>query len=154
MEGGLALGYVLEGELERLRIPPPGPGGLGHELWRHTCFEAFVARDGVAGYVEVNLSPSGEWTAFAFRSYRERESRDPLRPAPRLTVRRTARCLEVEATIALADAGGPLCVALTAVVESASGALTYWSLYHPPGPPDFHHADAFALRVDAARMRR
>ena len=39
------------------------------ELWRTTCFEAFVRTDG--GYVEYNLSPSGAWAAYRFDGYRE-----------------------------------------------------------------------------------
>jgi hypothetical protein len=42
-------------------------------------------------------------------------------------------------------------IGLTAVVEDASGALSYWSLRHPAGRPDFHHADAFALRLEPPR---
>jgi hypothetical protein len=41
----------------------------------------------------------------------------------------------------------PWRLALTAVIEHATGALSYWSLHHPPGPPDFHHPDGFALKI-------
>ena len=37
--------------------------------------------------------------------------------------------------------------ARAAVVEEADGRLSYWALRHPPGRPDLHHADAFALRL-------
>ena len=38
-------------------------------------------------------------------------------------------------------------VALTAVVETADGEVSYWSLAHPAGKPDFHHADCFCLEI-------
>ena len=33
---------------------------------------------------------------------------------------------------------------LSAVIEDTSGRKSYWALAHPPGKPDFHHADCFA----------
>jgi hypothetical protein len=33
------------------------------------------------------------------------------------------------------------------VIEAADGSLSYWALRHPPGKPDFHHRDAFALEL-------
>jgi hypothetical protein len=35
----------------------------------------------------------------------------------------------------------------TAVIEDRDGRLSYWALRHPPGKPDFHHADSFALKL-------
>jgi len=37
--------------------------------------------------------------------------------------------------------------ALSAVIEDDDGAFSYWALRHPPGKPDFHHPDAFALML-------
>ena len=36
---------------------------------------------------------------------------------------------------------------LAAVIEETNGRRSYWALAHPPGKPDFHHADGFALEV-------
>jgi hypothetical protein len=33
---------------------------------------------------------------------------------------------------------------LSALIEETSGRKSYWALAHPPGKPDFHHADCFA----------
>jgi hypothetical protein len=33
------------------------------------------------------------------------------------------------------------------VVEDYRGRLTYWALEHPPGKPDFHHPDSFAIEL-------
>ena len=40
-------------------------------------------------------------------------------------------------------------IALSAVIEETDGTKSYWALRHPPGPPDFHHPDCFALRIPA-----
>ena len=66
---GLALAYVLEGDLDAIRIPAPATPVVVHGLWEHTCFEAFVAADGAAAYHEMNLAPSGAWAAFAFLGF-------------------------------------------------------------------------------------
>lgn len=71
-------------------------------------------------------------------------------------MRSTAEKLELEALISLGPlppgcAHAGLSLALAAVVEDEDGALSYWALRHPPGKPDFHHPDAFALQLDEIR---
>ncbi len=150
--GGIALAFSLEGDVQRVRLPAPRTARRVDGLWRHTCAEAFVmAGDGPA-YREFNFAPSGEWAAYAFRAYREPEPVDvPLEP--RIVVRKTGDRLELDASIA-ADAlpstrvGTPLRLGLSVVVEDTDGSLSYWALRHPPGSPDFHRAEAFALSFD------
>ena len=38
-------------------------------------------------------------------------------------------------------------LAVSAVMQSEQGVISYWALAHPPGKPDFHHRDGFALRL-------
>jgi hypothetical protein len=45
------------------------------------------------------------------------------------------------------EPGVRLKLALCAVIEEESGMLSYWALNHPPGKPDFHHPDSFALEI-------
>src|SRR5690349_6874783 len=63
----LELGFHLDGDIARICLAPHGPT----ELWRHTCFEVFVAIDGQASYHEFNFAPSHEWQIYAFRAYRD-----------------------------------------------------------------------------------
>ena len=154
--GTLVVTYILEGDLDRLRIPAPRPPRVADELWRHTCCEIFIARKGVAGYHEFNLAPSGEWAAYAFERYRERaahHNEDAGRVDPQIAVRRTANRLELDALIPLdrlspLHVSNALSIALSVVVEDQHGLLSYWALRHPPGKPDFHHAEAFALELE------
>lgn len=137
--GRLRFRYVIEGELEALRLPPPGL----RPLWRHTCCEAFVGRPGKPAYHEFNFSPSGDWAAYAFTDYRQG---GPIEAGdPGIAIRSSPRVLELKAS---AEAGpGPLRLALSVVVEARDGALSYWALRHAPGKPDFHHRDGFALEL-------
>ena len=49
----LWLRFVVQGDVDRIAWPAPATPGRADELWRRTCFEAFVATE--AGYVEYNL---------------------------------------------------------------------------------------------------
>ena len=42
----LQMTFRLDGDIPRIRIPPPGVPRIGTELWRHTCFEALIAVEG------------------------------------------------------------------------------------------------------------
>ena len=151
-DGALALAYTLDGDSTRLQIPPPRPRRRADRLWQHTCFEAFIAVKGNSEYYEFNFAPSGEWAAYAFRRYRDGAPLVDEELAPRISVRNAENGLELDAIIrsdrlpALQPAA-PLRLALAAVIEEDGGMLSYWALTHPPGTPDFHHPDAFALEI-------
>jgi hypothetical protein len=158
--GGLLVSYVLEGDLERLRVPARQTPRFTDDLWRHTCFEMFIARKGEPQYHELNFSPSGEWAAYAFARYRERV---PLAAGvelatidPRVSMCRSAGKLELVAIVRL-DRLSPryvdakLVLGLSAVVETYDGPPSYWALKHPLDKPDFHHPDAFVLELDEIR---
>ena len=154
--GTLALTFALAGELERVRVPPPRAPRSAERLWQHTCCEIFIARAGAQAYHEFNLAPSGEWAAYAFRSYRAGELLADPALDPRIAVRGAAGRLELDALIRLNrlsphHSGAALSIGLAAVVEDGTGALGYWALRHAPGKPDFHHPDAFALTLDEVR---
>ena len=150
----LGLTYALEGDLAAVRIPAPLAPSIVHGLWEHTCFEVFVAADGRPGYHEMNFAPSGAWAAFAFRDYRDGEPLNDTGLAPHIAVRREGgHRLLLDARVPLvklapAYAAARLRLALTAVVEDARGGRSYWALRHPPGAPDFHHRDGFALVLE------
>ena len=66
----LWLRFVAEGDPDRIVWPSQAEPGRADDLWRHTCFEAFVGGEG-GGYWEFNLSPSGQWASYRFDAYRE-----------------------------------------------------------------------------------
>lgn len=153
-DGVLAITFSLEGAVDRLRIPPPGPSRKADALWRHTCFEAFIALRDTPAYYELNFAPSGEWGAYVFRRYREGKALE-LDPPPAISLRRGANRFELDAVVRLdgpprIPGDAPLRLGLSAVVEDEQGNRSYWALRHPPGRPDFHHVDAFALELERA----
>jgi hypothetical protein len=144
----LTLAFTLEGDIASLRIPEHGPCRRAGGLWRHTCFEVFAMPEGGPGYREFNFSPSGEWAAYAFRGYRE-GGEPGVEFNPGIVVRKSMNRLELDAEICRDSLppGSAQRLGLSAVVEDADGLLSYWALQHPPGKPDFHHTDAFALQL-------
>lgn len=155
----LHLTYRLEGDVSRLRLPPAAAEpAFVVGLWEHTCAETFVAAAGAAAYHELNFSPSGDWAAFAFSAYRQLGALDGDVAAPRITADVGPGHLEIGVALGLdslapAYATAPLRLGLSAVVEADDGRLAYWSLFHPPGKADFHHADARRLPLPATEAR-
>jgi hypothetical protein len=147
----LSCRYTLHADMARLRLPRTGARRRADGLWRHTCFEAFVSAADATGYYEFNFSPALDWAAYRFEDYRRGMSAATLAQAPGLQVRRSSEGLELAATLHLA--GTPLGnaralrVAFAAVIEEQDGRLAYWALRHPPGNPDFHHPESFALEL-------
>lgn len=152
--GNLAVTYSLDGDLARVRVPAPCPPRIASRLWQHTCCEIFIACKGLPAYHEFNLSPSGEWAAYAFDAYRAPRAGkwQAAGLEPHIAVRGSAGELELDAVICLDRLSAPLsgaqlALALSAVIEDSNGMLSYWALRHPPGAPDFHHPEAFALEL-------
>jgi hypothetical protein len=149
----IVLRYVLEGDLEYLIIPSEGAARRAHELWLHTCFEAFLGAVGLPGYHEFNFAPSRAWAMYRFSAPRQGMAVVTDARAPHLAMQRTAAGITLEATIFWRDLipqipPPRLRIAMAAVVEDEGGRLSYWALRHPPGRPDFHHPDSFTLELE------
>jgi hypothetical protein len=136
----LWLRFVVEGDVDRISWPAPAGQGRTDELWRHTCFEAFVATDD--GYVEYNLSPSSQWASYRFDG-----PRAGMRLADEVATVEgldgAADLVALEARIELPH--GARRLGLSAVIEAVNGDMSYWALAHPSDKPDFHHPDSFVL---------
>ncbi|HME40802.1 MAG TPA: DOMON-like domain-containing protein [Steroidobacteraceae bacterium] len=148
----LVFHYSLRADMSRLRVPLTGAGGRANDLWKHTCFEAFVAAADTPGYHEFNFSPSHDWAIYTFGAYRQGVPAAEIGRAPKISVHQGEDGLELLAAVRighLADLRGArlLRFALAAVIEGEDGRLSYWGLRHPPGKPDFHHPHGFALEV-------
>ncbi|MCC6173187.1 MAG: DOMON-like domain-containing protein [Gammaproteobacteria bacterium] len=91
----LRLRYVVADDPAAVRWPPALAAGEEPRrdgLWRHTCFEAFVAAPAGhgSGYVEYNFAPSGAWAIYRFDGYRQGMRPEPAPVAPRIVVTRAA----------------------------------------------------------------
>ena len=142
----LALRFELTGAVAKLALPPDAAADRADELWRHTCFEAFLRPQGGSAYVELNFAPSTQWAAYRFSGYREGMTPADIAP-PRMALTGSEASLELAVRLDLARLGlppGPCRLGLSAVIEEAGGAKSYWALAHPPGKPDFHHIAGYA----------
>jgi hypothetical protein len=145
----LALVYIVTGRISDVAMPAVDVATRMDELWRHTCFEAFVGA-GVA-YYEFNFAPSRRWAAYRFSSYRTGMRVATEIGAPRIAVewrpeRYTLQAsLELDQLLLARDA--TLRLGLSAVIEESGGHRSYWALAHPPGKADFHHSDCFTLEL-------
>ena len=145
----LGLTYRVRGDTGRILWPThAGPitieslasAGRKEELWKHTCFEAFISTD--EGYREFNFATTGHWATYRFRGYRK-----GMAPAPE-----EASLTSLEGRGDYLDLGfvidlpaSPERITLAAVIETVDGEMSYWALAHPSDKPDFHHPDSFVL---------
>jgi hypothetical protein len=151
----LILRYAVTGKIDALCIPEAIAPGRTDGLWRHTCFEAFLRPEAGEAYYEFNFAPSLQWAAYRFNGYRSGMQVAEGFRGPCIEIESEASRLELRAELALSDLpelpkDAAWRLALSAVIEEAHGALSYWALAHPPGKPDFHHADCFALELPPA----
>ncbi len=153
--GALRLRYRVTGEIGGLSLPPVSAPARAEGLWQHSCFEVFLRTGPGGAYHEFNFAPSTRWAAYRFTGYREGMRVAHEVEAPRLAVETRDGAFELRANLALdrlpdLSADAPWRLGLSAVIEEASGRLSYWALAHPPGRPDFHHSHCFALELPAA----
>jgi hypothetical protein len=143
--------YVVAGRISDLAMPPMATATRSDELWRHSCFEAFVAGSPSVAYYEFNFAPSTQWAAYRFSGYRTGMRVATEIKAPQVSVEsnfdRYVLQASVELDHVLLSEGSPLRFGLAAVIEEISGNRSYWALAHPPGKADFHHSDCFTLEV-------
>jgi hypothetical protein len=149
-DGRLRLSYHLHTEARFIILPAQQAIERADGLWRHTCFEAFFAAAGSTAYREFNFSPSRQWQAYDFSGYRQ-GARPASIEAPFIERRQLEEALLLHIVLGPKQLpkAGSWRVGLSAVMQSADGGLSYWALRHPPGRPDFHHADAFVLHLSA-----
>lgn len=149
----LKLDYVVAGPIADLLLPAKADPGRTDNLWQHTCFEAFIGQAESPAYVEYNLAPSTEWAAYRFAAYREGMAPALDLPAPHIFVEQDGDSRFTQTVfidVSALKRVGWGAIALSAVIETCDGAKSYWALAHPPGKPDFHHVDCFALKLPAA----
>jgi hypothetical protein len=149
---GITLTFSMVGDITGLAIPGPRSPRRADNLWQHTCFEVFMMAGEGPEYREFNFSPTGEWTVYDFRGYRDASEQDGAlltKPDLVIKVHQSPDRLElfVEIDQVLLPQANSLKLGLSAVVENVAGSKSYWALRHSPGKPDFHHADAFTLQM-------
>lgn len=135
-------------------VVPPFAGRRRMDgLWRTTCFELFCAHGEGEGYAEFNFSPSEAWAAYDFAAYREGMRERRVAVAPTISWRGGRTNLAIFDVAIPRDAVPSGALGISAVIEEAGGAKSFWALAHPPGDPDFHHRTCFAAALAAPASR-
>ena len=130
----------------RYLIPEPGEPRRADELWKTTCFEAFLRIPGSDAYREWNFAPSGQWAAYDFAGYREGMAEADVTP-PYVRMEDNLIWWALGVTIAV-DADSVWALGLSAVLEEKDGTKSFWALAHPTEKPDFHHEGSFVASLD------
>ena len=138
----LRLTYGVEGDTAKVRWPKQAKPGRADDLWRHTCFEAFIQTP--IGYREFNLSILGQWASYRFDSYRQGMA-EAVEAAERVSLEGRGDYTDAGFLIDVPE--GACRMGLSAVIEDIDGAMSYWALAHPSAKPDFHHPDSFVLEL-------
>lgn len=147
LPGGAIAIFRVRGEMAKLVVAPPTAPGRTDGLWRTTCFELFVAGEGVR-YREFNFSPSGQWAAYEFDDYRAGMRNAAAEVESEIYL--TSSALYVSAKI-VTEFPNPTLIGLAAVIEEVGGAISYWSTAFAPGKPDFHAEAVRSLLFDGVR---
>jgi hypothetical protein len=144
----LVFTYAVSGTISDLAIPSVAVSARSDELWRHTCFEAFIGSSRDAAYYEFNFAPSTQWAVYWFSGYRAGVRVATEINRPQISVKSTPECYLLEASVELDEESlSHLRLGLAAVIELISGQRSYWALAHPPGKADFHNSDCFMLEL-------
>ena len=134
-----------------LVTPPRANPARANNLWQTTCFELFLKSPDRDAYNEFNFSPSGQWAAYAFDTYRAGMRELPTKP-PHLDVGPAGRKrFYLGADLHSAALCDDLQIALAAVLQEEDGTKSYWALAHAPGPPDFHNPACFIATLPAPK---
>ena len=116
------------------------------ELWKTTCFEAFLRPAGGDVYREWNFAPSGDWAAYDFTSCREGMRPAEIMSPPYVRMEDNMTWWTVGATITV-DSAAKYDLSLSIVLEETDGTKSYWALAHCSDKPDFHAPDCFVGRL-------
>ena len=127
-------------------VIPQGEPSRADELWKTTCFEAFLREAGHKPYREWNFAPSGQWAAYDFSSERKDMKKAEIASEPYVRMEDNFTWWALGATIAV-DADRQWEMGLSAILEEKDGTKSYWALAHGREKPDFHSPDCFTAKL-------
>ena len=145
----LRVRWRIEGT-QSLVVPKFAGRGRADGLWQTTCFEMFLKPTGGTSYLELNLSPSERWNAYAFDAPRTGMRELRMDREPDCVIRPGSSFAIFDAAIP-ADLIPPVyCdLGITCVIEEQGGTKSYWALCHAGDVPDFHEPACFTGELAA-----
>jgi hypothetical protein len=149
MQGGgrVSFRYRVRGEVSRIRLPEATKNARTDGLWRHTCFEVFVAPKDASSYVELNFATSTAWAAYTFENYRfGMKPLATLKP-PAITFKSETDVLVFDVSMQMRLLTLDSRLGFSAVIEDLDGQVSHWALAHPAAKADFHDANGWSAAV-------
>jgi len=147
----LTILYELSGPLDNLAITPTADNPTRMErLWEKTCFELFLKFGDSDPYWEFNLSPSGDWNVYRFSAYREgmQEERAFIDLPFSLQTGQDRLGVDLNVNIEkILQQDITVNAAVSAVLKSKSGDISFWALTHKSISPDFHSSEGFLIEL-------
>jgi hypothetical protein len=145
----LSISYTLLGDLDKVVIPAIVDLPIRkHNLWEETCFEFFLGIKNSTRYWEFNLSPAGHWNIYRFDDYRQGMQEEMAITSLPFSVQNQSDALQLVLELdldKLISADTLLDVAITTVIKSQKGNISYWALTHTGSQADFHQRDSFMI---------
>ena len=149
-ENLLTISYTILGDIQQVNIAPAETPQRLHELWQNTCFEFFLGAKNSPGYWEFNLSPARHWNIYRFDNYRQGMEEETAFTTLPFTVKHNSDSFDLALDINLdkiIPVEQPIEVAITTVVKSTNGDVSYWALSHKGAEPDFHLRESFVVEL-------
>ncbi|BDA75528.1 hypothetical protein RIVM261_031840 [Rivularia sp. IAM M-261] len=149
-ENLLTISYNLLGDIQQVDIASPETPQRKNELWLDTCFEFFLGAENSPGYWEFNLSPAGHWNTYRFDNYRQGMQEETAFTTLPFNVKHNPDSFDLALDIDLTkiiSIAQQIEVAITTVIKSTNGDVSYWALSHKGAEPNFHLRESFILEM-------
>lgn len=146
----LTISYNLLGNIQQVDITPPETPQRKHELWQDTCFEFFLGAKNSPAYWEFNLSPAGHWNIYRFNNYRQGMQEETAFTTLPFDVKHNSDSLDLTLNVNLdkiISVDQAIEVAITTVIKSTNGEVSYLALSHKGAEPDFHLRESFVIEL-------
>ncbi len=125
---------------DKLVLPPHSEQNRVIGLWESTCFEVFLKNIKNGHYLEFNFSPSTDWNAFTFETYRSELKELPF-SAPSMNFDgKSFEVILLKSQIPDEfNEPGHRAHWMTSVLKFEDGSIHYLAPSHPEDAPDFHN---------------
>ena len=117
------------------------------ELWRDSCFEIFIANRSSDEYYEINTSPSTEWNAYHFKSYKEKMNKSYIFSMPSIKNQQLANRYNFSFEMSFQEGifEKELLINLAVILLDREGVRHFYSINRRKGSPDFHDRDLYMI---------
>ncbi len=146
-ENKIKIKYEIIGDLLSYNFPKVTKQKRANELWRDTCFELFIANYSSEEYYEINTSPSTEWNAYHFTSYKNEMKASDVFSVPNISFYQLDKRYEFsfEMTFRKDIFEKELLVNLAVILLDQKGIRHFYTIHRQNKSPNFHDREWHTL---------